>query len=188
MTRAVPALRFARLTEVPLGDLVVHMSDPRLRQHMPLLTSAWGEAEARAFVVVKEACWARDGLGHRAFLADGRYVGWGGFQKEGGEWDFGLVLRPQSFGLGPRITRAALDLARADPRIPVVTFLLPPSRRNLGALHRMGAKSVDRQEHSGATFLKFRLDTPSIDDVPQRGNLGARFSTFRYRGQGCHRP
>ena len=170
MTGAVPALRFARLTEVPLGDLVAHMSDPRLREHMPLLTGAWGEAEARAFVAAKEAAWARDGLGHWAFLADGRYVGWGGFQKEGAEWDFGLVLRPQDFGLGQRITRAALDFARADPRIPFVTFLLPPSRRNLSALHRMGAQSAGRQDHSGATFLKYRLATPSANDVPQGEN------------------
>jgi RimJ/RimL family protein N-acetyltransferase len=165
MTGAVPALRFARLTEVPLGDLVAHMSDPRLREHMPLLTGAWGEAEAQAFVAAKEACWARDGLGHWAFLADGRYVGWGGFQREGAEWDFGLVLRPQDFGLGQRITRAALDFARADPRIPFVTFLLPPSRRNLGALRRIGAQSAGRQDHSGATFLKYRLDTPSANNL-----------------------
>ncbi len=160
MTGVVPALRFARLTEVPLSELAAQMSDPRLRAHMPLLTGDWGVAEAQGFVAAKEACWARDGLGHWAFLADGRYVGWGGFQKEGGEWDFGLVLRPQDFGLGARITRAALDFARSDPRIPYVTVLLPPSRRNLGALRRMGARAVGRQGHSGVTFLKFRLETP----------------------------
>lgn len=160
LARPAPALRLARLAEVPLADLVSHMSDPRVRAHMPLLTGPWGEAEAQGFVAAKEACWARDGLGHWAILADGRYVGWGGFQKEGEEWDFGLVLRPQDFGLGVRITRAALDFARRDPRISFVTFLLPPSRRNLGALHRMGAQAVGRQNHTGATFLKYRLDTP----------------------------
>lgn len=163
-----PALSFARLTGVPLAELVAHMSDPRLREHMPLLTGPWGTAEARAFVAAKEACWARDGLGHWAFLSGGRYVGWGGFQKEGEEWDFGLVLRPQDFGLGQRITRAALNLARSDPRIACVTFLLPPTRRNLGALHRIGARFVDQQDHSGATFLKYRLDTPAPND-PARG-------------------
>lgn len=155
-----PALGFARLTTVPLADLVAHMSDPRLRAHMPLLTGAWGEAEARSFVAAKEACWTRDGLGHWAFFADGRYVGWGGFQREGEEWDFGLVLRPREFGLGARIARAALVFARADPRIPFVTFLLPPSRQNLGALRRMGAEAVGSIDYAGETFLKFRLDTP----------------------------
>lgn len=169
MTGTVPALRFARLPEVPFAELVAHMSDPRLRTHMPLLTGAWGEAEARGLVAAKEACWARDGLGHWAFLADGRYVGWGGFQNEGGEWDFGLVLRPQDFGLGGRITRAALDVARHDCRIPFVTFLLPPSRRNLGALRRMGARAVGCLDHAGATFLKYRLDTPPPN--PERSGV-----------------
>ena len=159
MTSAIPPLQFARLTDVSLAELIEHMSDRRLRTHMPLLTDCWGEAEARAFVAAKEAFWDRDGLGHWAFFVDSRYVGWGGFQKEGEEWDFGLVLRPRDFGLGHRITRAALDFARRDPRIPHVTFLLPPSRRNLGALYRMGARAVGSQDHSGKSFLKFQLDT-----------------------------
>ena len=60
---------------------------------------------ATKFVTKKEEYWVRDGLGHWAFLVDGTYVGWGGFQKDGDEWDFGLVLRPGSFGLGRRITK-----------------------------------------------------------------------------------
>lgn len=154
------AIRFARLPEVSTADLVAHMSDPRLRAHMPLLTGAWGEAEAGGFVAAKEASWARDGLGHWAFFADGRYVGWGGFQKEGAEWDFGLVLRPQDFGLGARITRQALALAQADPRIAFVTFLLPLSRRNLGALARLGARAQGSIDYGGARFLKYCLETP----------------------------
>lgn len=152
---------FARLSTVSLVEIVAHMSDRRLRQHMPLLSGDWGLAEARAFVAAKEACWARDGLGHWAILVDGHYVGWGGFQKENEEWDFGLVLRPADFGLGARITRLALNFASTDPRIPFVTFLLPPSRRNLGALARLGAKPIGRIDYGGATFLKYRLETPA---------------------------
>lgn len=152
-------IRFGRLTEVAIADLVAHMSDPRLREHMPLLKGPWGEAEARAFVAAKEACWARDGLGHWAFFEGGRYVGWGGFQKEREEWDFGLVLRPQKFGLGTRITRQALEYARRNPSIPYVTFLLPPSRRKLAALARLGAAPSGAMRHDGAMFLKFQLDT-----------------------------
>ena len=135
------------------------MSDPRVAEHMPLLTFEWDAAAVTKFVAQKENCWARDGLGHWAFLADGRYVGWGGFQKEGEEWDYGLVLRPDAFGLGLRISRKALDFAVADARIPFVTFLLPPSRKNLGALKRLGAVCVGEIEYDGAKFLKFRLET-----------------------------
>ena len=158
---ASPAIHFARLPEVPLSQLVAHMSEPRLREHMPLLGGAWNAAEAERFVAAKEARWVRDGLGHWAILANSRYVGWGGFQREGEEWDFGLVLRPQDFGLGGQVVRQALVVAKADPRIPFVTFLLPPSRRHLGALTRLGAQAVGSVDHGGARFLKFRLDTPS---------------------------
>ena len=152
-------ITFARLTEVEPGEIAEHMSDPRVAEHMPLLTSDRDAQTAAEFVGNKEATWARDGLGHWAILRDGRYVGWGGFQKEGDEWDFGLVLKPDAFGIGRRITKKAIDFAFADERIPYVTFLLPPSRTNLGALQRLGARQVGEIEYDGSTFLKFRLET-----------------------------
>ena len=154
-----PAITFARLPTIAPATIADHMSDPRVAEHMPLLTSAWDSATATRFVAHKEDRWARDGLGHWAFLSGGAYVGWGGFQKEGDEWDFGLVLRPDAFGLGRRIAQQALAFARADDRIPFVTFLLPPSRKNLGALNRLGAVLVGNIDYDGATFLKYRLDT-----------------------------
>ena len=46
-----------------------------------------------------------------------------------------------------------------DARIPYVTFLLPPSRRNLGALTRLGARFVGEVTYDGARFRKYRLET-----------------------------
>ncbi|MEQ9692149.1 MAG: GNAT family N-acetyltransferase [Bauldia litoralis] len=152
-------ISFARLTSVPMDEIVAHMSDPRVAEHMPLLTSAWDRQAAVDFVAAKEACWKRDGLGHWAILCDGVYVGWGGFQKEGDEWDFGLVLKPEHFGLGGRISRRAIAFAVADERIPFVTFLLPLSRKNLGALARLGATFVEEVVYQGARFRKYRLET-----------------------------
>ena len=154
-----PDITFVRLTTIDPAVIADHMSDPRVAAHMPLLTSAWDSAAATRFVADKEDCWTRDGLGHWAFLSGGDYVGWGGFQKEGADWDFGLVLRPAAFGLGRRIAQQALAFAKADDRIPYVTFLLPPSRKNLGALKRLGAAYVGDIDYDGATFLKFRLET-----------------------------
>jgi len=152
-------ITFVRLSEVSRDEIMAHMSDPRVAQHLPLLDFVWNEAALVGFLDAKEACWRRDGLGHWAILCDGRYVGWGGFQKEDGEWDFGLVLKPENFGLGLRISRLALAIARDDDRIPFVTFLLPPSRRHLGALARLGAKPDGEVTFDGARFLKFRLET-----------------------------
>lgn len=154
-----PQISFVRLTDVAIADILSHMTDPRVAAHMPLLTFDWDAAFVAEFIAQKEACWARDGLGHWAILSDGAYVGWGGFQKEGDEWDFGLVLAPKYFGLGIAITRKALTFARADDRIPYVTFILPPSRKNLGALRRIGATYVGNVTYDDAEFMKYRLDT-----------------------------
>ena len=159
MTSSKHEITFARLPDVPPEEIVAHMSDPRVAEHMPLLTFAWDRQAVTQFVAAKEACWRRDGLGHWAILCDGAYVGWGGFQKEGDEWDFGLVLKPDAFGLGQRITKKALAFARADARIPFVTFLLPPSRKNLGALARHGATFVGEVTYDEKLFRKYRLQT-----------------------------
>ena len=148
-----------RLSAISPEEIIAHMSDPRVAEHLPLLTCAWDQAKLAEFVSAKEEYWRRDGLGHWAFLHDGAYVGWGGFQKEGDAWDFGLVLKPDSFGLGLRITKKALDFAKDDNRIPFVTFLLPPSRKHLGGLKRIGAKPVGLVEHDGVPFLQYRLET-----------------------------
>jgi hypothetical protein len=110
-------------------------------------------------MAAKKAYWQRDGLGHWAIFYDGTYVGWGGFQKEGEDWDYGLVLRRECFGLGMAITRKALDFARSDPRIPSVTFLLPPSRTKLAALRRIGAAFEKSINYQNETFMRFRLCT-----------------------------
>lgn len=154
-----PEISFGRLSDVSLQDILAHMSNPKVAEHMPLLTFEWDINAARKFVATKERCWDRDGLGHWAILANGAYVGWGGFQKEGDEWDFGLVLRPDSFGLGLRIAKKALSFARLDNRIPYVTFLLPLTRIKLGAFERLGAVREGEVSYEGLTFQRFRLDT-----------------------------
>ena len=152
-------LTFARLPDISPDDIITHMSDPRVAEHMPLLTYKWGYDTVTEFIAAKEACWRRDGLGHWAILCNASYVGWGGFQREGDEWDYGLVLKPDSFGLGTLITKKAIEFAVADERIDYVTFLLPLSRKKRGALVRLGATLIDEIEYAGARFLKYRLDT-----------------------------
>lgn len=152
-------ITFERLPGISPEAILAHMSDPRVAEHMPLLTFKWDLDTVAGFVAAKEECWRRDGLGHWAFLCNGNYVGWGGFQKEGDEWDFGLVLKPDSFGLGVRIFKQAIEFAGHDQRIPFVTFLLPPSRKKRGALARMGARFVGDIEYDGTRFLKYRLET-----------------------------
>lgn len=155
-------IEFARLHQIPADEIMAHMSDPRIAVHMPLLNFTWSDERLDVFLAEKEERWRRDGLGHWAILCNGAYAGWGGFEKEGNEWDFGLVLKPQCFGLGLPVTRKALSFAVTDRRIEIVTFLLPPSRTNLGALVRLGAKFSGEIDHGGIQFLKFRLEVNGL--------------------------
>ncbi|MGI9523529.1 MAG: GNAT family N-acetyltransferase [Hyphomicrobiaceae bacterium] len=152
-------ITFVRLPEIALNEILVHMSDPRVAEHMPLLTCDWDRAVVAEFIIAKEMYWQRDGLGHWAILSNGCYVGWGGFQREGDDWDFGLVLKPYAFGLGPRILKKAIAFAVYDRRIQTVTFLLPPSRKKLKAFERLGASLVGERFYEGAKFLKYSLQT-----------------------------
>lgn len=158
--RTSGSIRFASLGDIAPETVIAHMSDARMSVHMPLLDGPWGQDDYHRFMAAKDAYWQRDGLGHWAILVDESYVGWGGFQKEGDDWDFGLVLRPDCFGLGLAITRKVLNVACNDPRIEYVTFLLPPTRKHLRGLLRLGACFVGKVSHDGEVFLKYRLDTP----------------------------
>ena len=162
------SIEFVKLDIIQPSEITAHMSDPRMAEHMPLLACEWDERKTAAFLAAKAECWRHDGLGHWAILVDGSYAGWGGFQKEGDEWDFGLVLRPEFFGSGISIAATALEYAMNDPAIPYVTFLLPMSRKHLGALKRAGAIELPITEYGGIKFRKFRLDT-TVDERNKKG-------------------
>ncbi|GAA0607214.1 GNAT family N-acetyltransferase [Thalassospira tepidiphila] len=157
MTTRSDAISFGSLDDIPPATLIAHMSDPRMAEHMPLLNGRWDQDDVARFMAAKKAYWQRDGLGHWAIFYDGTYVGWGGFQKEGDDWDYGLVLRPECFGFGMAITHKALEFARSDPRISSVTFLLPPSRTKLAALRRIGAEFEKSVDYENEMFSRFRL-------------------------------
>ncbi len=149
---------FGDLQAVPREVLATQMADERVAEHLPLLDGAF---DVEAFLRVKAQLWAQDGLGHWAIWQGDVFLGWGGFEKEGDVWDFGLVLTPEAFGQGLAITRQALEFAREDARIETVQFLLAPTRRSVKALVRMGAEEVGEVRYGGQTFRRFLLDTTS---------------------------
>jgi RimJ/RimL family protein N-acetyltransferase len=153
-------ITFVRLSEIDPALLIAQMNDPLVKAHMPLAGPVFDKEFCLRWVAGKEKQWTENGLGPWAFLIDGEYAGWGGFQLEDFGWDLGLVLTPAFFGAGPAIARKLLEFAREDPRIDTVCCLLPPSRRHFGALRRFGAVADGTVDYDGKTFLRFRLDTP----------------------------
>jgi len=158
-TQAGQKISTADLSTIMPDKIVEHMSDPRVKEHMPLNAFEWNDDGVTEFIRAKMEYWIRDGLGHWAFLCDDDYAGWGGFQKEGNEWDFGLVLKPEYFGLGLPIVKAAITFANQEKRMPFITFLLPPSREHIKGILRLGANFVHEIEYNGVLFRKYRLKT-----------------------------
>ncbi|WP_428028008.1 GNAT family N-acetyltransferase [Altererythrobacter sp.] len=153
--------RFGRFTNVDPVALLAHLRDPRIARHLPLLPDDPDAAFVSQLIATKEACWERDGLGHWAILHEGEYAGFGGFQREGDEWDFGLVLRPKYFRQGKDIALQAFDWARHHTQIEEVTFLLPLSRSER-ALQRLGARPMGISELLGISFRKWCLNLVSF--------------------------
>lgn len=139
--------------------LLDHMSDCRIARHLPLLGTGWDHNRIETFVKAKEQCWARHGLGHWAILIDKTYAGWGGFQKEGNDWDFGLVLRPEYFSFGGLIFDKAIAWLSVHRDVREVTFLLPHSRSRR-VPERLGANHLGEVIHDGVPFTKWSLAVP----------------------------
>lgn len=146
-----------RFTDVAPAMWLTLLNDPDVHRHMPLAgDTAWTAAMAEDWAAGKDAQWTANGYGPWALKLDGTFAGWGGFQKEGVEADFGLVLLPACWGHGAAIFRRLLDLGRQLPLDPV-TILLPPSRRRLKGLARLGFEPAGEIVYDGHRFLKFRL-------------------------------
>ena len=149
-------IRFARLTEVALADVVDLLDEPRNFRHMPL-SSTVDEQSAREWVRAKDAQWDRHGYGPWAVLVDGSFAGWGGFQHEDGGADFALVLHPAYWGHGAEVTRAALHRAFTELGLDEVVIALPYSRSPERVVARFGFVPDGEVVHDGTSFRRYRL-------------------------------
>lgn len=151
-----PQIEFVRLSAVPLPDVVTLLNEPRNARHMPL-ASEFSEVETAEWVRGKDAQWDRHGYGPWGILLDGVFAGWGGFQYEDDGPDFALVLRPEQWGHGASIARAALARGFDDFGFDSVFIALPFTRRSTRAVARLGFVPDGEVNHDGASFQRYRL-------------------------------
>lgn len=151
-----PRIEFVRLNAVPLPDVVALLNEPRNARHMPL-AGEFSEAESAEWMRGKDAQWDRHGYGPWGILLDGVFAGWGGFQYEDDGPDFALVLRPEHWGRGASIARAALDRGFEDFGFDVVFIALPFTRRSTGAVARWGFVPDGEVSLGGSLFRRYRL-------------------------------
>jgi len=147
----------APLPTVDRGALMALMNDPRVRRQLPLALGAFDEQACEAFLSAKQRMWVEQGYGPTAFLLDGRFVGWGGLQPDGGEPDLGLVLHPDHWGRGPALCRRIIRDGFEQHGFTAIYALLPPTRPHTRGLARLGFEACGQRVVDGVTFLRFRL-------------------------------
>jgi hypothetical protein len=146
-----------RLTDIPAETWLPLLNHPEVRRHMPLAGDmVWTAETATEWVAGKDRQWVENGFGPWALKIDGQFAGWGGFQKEGEDADFGLVVMPGSWGKGFAIARELFALGRPYLGSRTISILLPPSRTRMKGLARLGFVPAGEFDYDGERFLKFR--------------------------------
>ena len=166
-------IRFSRLVDVGVQEVMELLNDPNIARHMPL-AGRFDEAATKQWIEGKDGQWERNGYGPWAVYANETFAGWCGFQKEGLDADFALVLKPRFWGLGRRIYVKALRKGFADFGYDSIVVTLPPTRRVSRVLQRLGFFPHGEVEHSGERFFRFRLSRQDWSRFPESSQSGDR--------------
>lgn len=154
-------IEFKRLFEVRKSDVIELLNHPLVRRHMPLAKGLFDDRAYASFMVDKEALWSEHGYGPWAFVVDGKFVGWGGLQFEQGDPDLALVLHPDFWGMGKKIYGEIIKKAFGEMSFPSITVLLPPSRKYIKSLIKMGFMEDGELIIHDERFLRYRLYAPT---------------------------
>lgn len=153
-------LEFKRLKEIDCAEIIALNTNPLVRRQMPLSDDNFDEAVCQAWVQGKEQQWEDYGYGPWAFMVDGKFAGWGGLQYENGDADLGLVLHPKYWGMGKTIYKEVIRRAFWEMGFESVTILLPPTRKRIKGIFRLGFQADGEVEIDGKQFMRYRLYRP----------------------------
>jgi ribosomal-protein-alanine N-acetyltransferase len=157
---SVVHLELKHLRDIDYAEIIALNTNPLVRRQMPLSDDQFGEDECREWVEGKEQQWEQYGYGPWAFLIDGKFAGWGGFQYENGDADLGLVLHPDYWGRGKIIYDELIRRAFGEMGFESVTLLLPPTRTRIRGILRLGFQPDGEAEIHGERFIRYRLYAP----------------------------
>jgi ribosomal-protein-alanine N-acetyltransferase len=153
-------LEFKHLKDINYSEIIALNTNPLVIRHMPLSGDKFGEDECRDWVEGKEQQWEQFGYGPWAFLIDGKFAGWGGFQCENGDADLGLVLHPDYWGTGRIIYDEIIKRGFSEMGFTSITILLPPTRTRINGILKLGFHPDGEVELYGKRFLRYRLYAP----------------------------
>lgn len=158
-------IEFKRLAEIDKSEIIELMNNPLVRRHMPLTIDNFDERDCDELIATKEKLWTDHGYGPWAFVVDGHFVGWGGLQSENGQADLGLVLHPNFWGIGKVLYDEIIERAFGEMGFESVTVLLPPSRKLVKGLLRLGFKADGAIEVSGERLNRYCLDKQTWEEL-----------------------
>ena len=153
-------LEFKHLRDIDCSEIIALNTNPLVMRQMPLSDDKFGEDECRDWVEGKEQQWEQFGYGPWAFLIDGKFAGWGGFQCENGDPDLGLVLHPDYWGTGRMIYDEIIKHGFGDMGFESVTILFPPTRTRIKGILKLGFQPDGEVDLHGERFLRYRLYAP----------------------------
>lgn len=151
-------IEFKRLSEVEKSEIIELMNNPLVRRHMPLTGDSFGKSDCDEFVAAKERLWSEHGYGPWAFIVDDRFAGWGGLQPENGDADLALVLHPKHWGIGKALYAEIIGRAFGGMGFEAVTVLLPPTRKRIRGLFRLGFEADGELMVGNQRFIRYRLE------------------------------
>ena len=158
-------IAFTRLSEVDPTAIIELVNDPAVRRHLPLARGRFGPSECERFVAAKERIWEENGYGPWAFVIDDEFIGWGGLQPEGDDVDVGLVLRPSHWGAGRVLYKRIIAYAFGELGLGSVIALLPPSRKRVAGMQRLGFRRDGEVVLEDERYLRYRLTAPRSNDL-----------------------
>lgn len=150
-------IEFKRLSEVEKSSIIELMNNSLVREHMPLATGNFDDVDCDNFIAAKEKLWTEHGYGPWAFILNEELCGWGGLQSENGEPDVAMVLHPNYWGIGKRIFFEIIGRAFGEMGFESVTALLPPTRKNIRALIKLGFEEDGELLVGKERFIRYRL-------------------------------
>lgn len=150
-------IEFKRLPGVDPIFIMDLMNDPDVRRHLPLAKGHFDSSDCEKFVTAKERIWEEHGYGPWAFMLGDEFMGWGGLQPEGLDVDVGMVLHRRHWGAGRVLYGRIVDYAFRELQVPSVIVLLPPSRKRVAGIPRLGFKEDGEVMIGKERFVRYRL-------------------------------
>jgi hypothetical protein len=154
---------FDKIIKVPFEKvdrklLIDLFNNPLVKRHMPLSPGVFTLDDYYKFLEDKQVIWNRQGFGPSAYYINGEFIGWGGIQPDGDEFEVALVLDPNRWGCGKLLYKDIMREAFSDHHLESINILLPSSRKKYKWLPKEGFIEAGTVIIDNHKFTRYRAE------------------------------